>query len=107
MKILDWKDAPCGPSDAKELLDARTTFWAKPEVMSASMFFGSAQVDEVITHRFWLRSVKGATDVMSLNGRTKLAYNGGIYRIKRVSDFQERHVWTIVDAELLGAKDFV
>lgn len=105
IRICDWTDEPSVDGDLKEDLQRSVDAWAKPEVVSAQMWWGTAQTGEAVTHRFWLRCVQGKTDVRSLTGRTKIIYNSATFRIRRVTDFEERHVWTIVEAEQLGEID--
>lgn len=105
IRICDWEDVPDEDGDLTERLQTSVEVWAKPEVVSAQLWWGTAQTGEAVTHRFWLRCVPKKTDVKSLTGRTKVVYNGASFRIRRVTDFQERHVWTIIDAEQLGETD--
>lgn len=105
IRLCSWTDTPNMSGGVDEKLERIISVWAKVEVVSAQMWWGSAQVGESITHRFWIRCVDGLTDSRHLTGRTKVLYEGSEFRIRRVTDFGERHVWTIIEAEELGQSD--
>lgn len=105
IKICGWNDQPNAFGGVEQKLDKITSVWAKVEVVSAQLWWGTAQVGEAVTHRFWIRCVPGLTDARHMNGRTKILYEGSEFRIRRVTDSEERHIWTIIEAEELGAHD--
>ena len=103
--IFDWCEKPAADGRLKKVLEPVFHAWAKAEVVGSATYWGTAQIQETVTHRFWLRSVPRVSDALSLSGRTQLSYNGCLFRIRRVSDFRERHCWTIIEAEQLGVDD--
>ena len=103
--VFDWRDEPDANGRLKKVLVPAFRCWTKPEVVGSAAYWGSAQIEETVTHRFWVRTVPNLTDSISMGRRSKLSFRGAEFRIKRVSDYQERHRWTIVEAEQLGASN--
>lgn len=70
--------------------------WAKIEPVGAATYAGSVQIDAVVTHRIIVRYLTGITTAHEVvNG-------AAIYRVRRVTDMNGGHRWTMLDVEELG-----
>lgn len=81
--------------------DLTTTFvdpaprWADIQVASGAAWVGSQQIGAVVTHRIRVRYLPGITGDHEVSEGTRR------FRIRRVSNWQERGEWTILDCEEL------
>lgn len=94
-------DVPDGGTDIDQTFSAGVQHWAKLEAVGSAAFWGSKQVTEGITHRFWFRY--GATtaegqiteeDVIDLDGRR--------YRVMRGAAADDRREFVKVEVKDLG-----
>lgn len=77
------------------------TVWGKLEVVGSGIYWGSKQIDEAVTHRIWVRRIRGATEPKLLRAVTEAVVDGMRYRVKRVEDANGAHRFTVMDCEEL------
>lgn len=85
--------------DAFTSLDAQYTaprdVWAALLPVSGATWVGSRQIDSQITHRIVVRFLDGITS------DHEITYGARRFRIRRISDWEERGRWTLMDCEEL------
>jgi len=79
--------------DAQHL--APVTVWAALLPVSGATWIGSQQVGSQITHRIVVRHRP------LLTADHEVTYGSRVFRIRRVSDWEERRRWTVLDCEEL------
>jgi hypothetical protein len=77
--------------------------WVKIEPVGASVWAGSVQVDEVVTHRIWVRQEKGVTRPQDLTHMIEVESEGIRYLAKRAMDLNGAHTFTLLECEQLIA----
>lgn len=64
--------------------------WCKLEAVGMQLFFESAQTEKSVTHRIWLRKIKGKTDIQTLSAHIlRLKVDHSLYKVKRVQELNE------------------
>ena len=76
--------------------------WGKLEVVGGGTYWGSKQVDDTVTHRIWVRRIRGKTEPKMLRGVTELEADDRRFRAKRVEDADGLHRFTVIECEELG-----
>ena len=71
------------------------TVWAALLPVSGATWVGSQQIDSQITHRIAVRYLDGITSDHEVTCGARR------FRIRRVSDWEERGRWTLMDCEEL------
>ncbi len=94
--IKDWQDAPNATAGIDQGFTNPVDVWAKVEPVGSAIYHGTAQTDNAISHRFYIRFINGITVDKVIE------YEGIRYRIKRMSDLQFRKQFLIIEAEELG-----
>jgi SPP1 family predicted phage head-tail adaptor len=79
--------------DAQQL--APLDVWAGIFPVSGTTWIGSQQINSQITHRIVIRYRPGLT------ADHEVTHGGRCFRIRRVSDLEERGRWTIMECEEL------
>lgn len=69
--------------------------WAKITPAGAATYAGSAQIGDLITHRVIIRYLDGITDAH------EVVHGVRVYRVKRVTDMNGGHRFTMLDVEEL------
>lgn len=101
--ISGFRTEPVGTNDAKTETPYISEVWGKVEVVGGSTYWGSVQVDSVVTHRIWVRWTKGLTAPADLGHITRLVVGGVEYRVRRVTDANDAHRFTMMEAEEVGS----
>lgn len=94
-------DNPLNEWEAQQTDEVIATLWAKIEPTGA-MYWGTVQVEQKATHRFWIRSIKGKSDDVSINHGVLIKYQDRFYQPTRVTDCNGLGTFTMVEAQELG-----
>ena len=77
------------------------TCWAKVEVIGGSVYWDNVQTNEAVTHRIFIRQVKGKTRPQDLPKQVEIVCDGIRYRSKRVTDCNSAERFTLLECEVL------
>lgn len=77
--------------------------WCHLEVVGGSVYWDNAQTEESVTHRIFVRSVKGKTRPQDLPRLIEIECEGIRYRTKRVTDCNSAGRFTLLECEVLHA----
>ncbi|MBL4763499.1 MAG: phage head closure protein [Gammaproteobacteria bacterium] len=95
--IKDWQDEPNADAGINQTFTQPVDAWAKIEPVGAALMQGSMQLNDTITHRFYIRY---RTDITA----DKRLFMGDVqYRIRRVSDLADARRFLVIEAEELGS----
>lgn len=101
IKLIKRIDLPSGPFDAMQDETVLFTCWAKIEP-TGSAYWGSVNIEEKATHRFWVRTVKEKTDCYSINQEIVLKHKDSYFKPVRVTDANGQGIFTIIEANEIG-----
>ena len=76
--------------------------WGMVEVVGGTTYFDSANINEAITHRIWVRYVPGLSRPQDLRHLVELESEGIRYRVRRVTDANGAHRFIAMECEELG-----
>lgn len=89
------QDVPDGFADLDSIHSDANTVWAGLFPVGGATWIGSQQTETQITHRIVTRFLPGITSDHEITSGTRR------FRIRRVSDWEERGRWTLMDCEEL------
>lgn len=92
------------PDDTTGLTETRQLLcecWAKCEIVGGSAYWQSVNVEETNTHRFYVRYVHHRTLPIDLRRCTELECEGVTYAVRRVTDVNGAHRFTMLECEEL------
>lgn len=98
--IKSWLSQPNASAGLDENYTGPINVWAKVEPVGSAIYHGTAQTDNAVTHRFYIRY---DSQVEGLTGDYVIEHGGRRYRIKRISDLEFKQKFLIIEAEELGA----
>lgn len=101
VEIIKRIDYPLANHQVNQIDTVIFSCWAKIEP-TGSLYWGTVQIDQKATHRFWLRSVAGKTDALSITHGILIKCNDRFYRPTRVTDANGDGVFTVIEACELG-----
>ena len=78
------------------------SLWGKVEVIGGVSYFESVNLEEKVTHRVWVRWIRGLSRPQDLKNLIELEVDGLFYRVKRVTDANNGHRFTAIECEELG-----
>ena len=73
--------------------------WAKVEVIGGSRYLDSINTESAVTHRVYVRYVKGFSSPLDLQQLTEIDIDGFTYRAKRITDVNNAHRFTLIECE--------
>lgn len=88
-------DYPYRDAELESQFPKQRRRWAKIEPVGATVYSGSVQIDEKVTHRIYLRYLDGITTDY------EVVYREQIFRVKRVGDLNGARRFTILEVEEL------
>jgi SPP1 family predicted phage head-tail adaptor len=88
-------DVPDGFADLESTYSGQKTVWAGLFPVGGATWIGSQQTGTQITHRIVIRYLEGITSDHEITCGSRR------FRIRRVSDWEERGSWTLMDCEEL------
>lgn len=100
--IRYWQDSPNVAFGLTPVFTEDYTCWAKIEPVGGSIYWGSKQTGDTVTHRVIVRYVAGKTDPDSITGEYVIESEGTRYRVRRVSDINDARRFVAVEVEQLG-----
>lgn len=100
--IMLQSDAPAVTFGLDTSYGTPLTVWAKHEPVGAGIFFGTQQVGEAVTDRFYVRRFTGTTPE-EVTVAHVVEFNGQRYRVRRASDLAGAKRITVIETEHLGA----
>ena len=77
-------------------------YWAKIEAVGGMYFMQGLQQNQLVTHRIWIRWIKGKTDEHSLSHGVIIKCEGIVYEIVRVMDADNTRRFTVIEVQELG-----
>lgn len=80
------------------------TVWGRIEAVGYQIYWDSAQLEESVTHRVFVRAVKGKTWPRDLEKVIKVVSEGIRYRVRRVSDVNGAHRFTLLEVQAEGVQ---
>jgi SPP1 family predicted phage head-tail adaptor len=92
-----WQDQPNSAFGIDQTYDAGVTVWGRIEPVGGSVYYGSKQTGDSVSHRITVRHVTGIT------AEHVAECDGVRYRVRRVSDLAGERRFTVLEVEELGA----
>lgn len=89
-------DVPSNDMGLESLFSELNPRWAKIEPVGSAVYTDSAQTDNKITHRVFLRYRKGITTA------EEVVHQSTLYRVKRGFDMNGRGRFVVLEVEELG-----
>lgn len=90
-----WQDVPGSGTAVDQTYDAGVQAWAKITPVAGSVYHGSKQTGEAVTHRFEIRYLENIT------AGHVIECEGLRYRVKRSSHMNGGRRFTVLEAEEL------
>lgn len=78
------------------------SYWAKIEAVGGMYFMQGLQQNQLVTHRIWIRWIRGKTDEHSLSHGVIVKCDGIVYEIIRVMDADNTRRFTALEVQELG-----
>jgi len=101
--IRRWQDVPDAVTfGIEQTFDAGQEVWCGIEPVGSAIFWGTAQVENGVTHRAIVRRSSTVTETI-ITGEHVLESEGLRYRIKRASDLNGAGRFVVLECEALGA----
>lgn len=88
-------DVPVGDSDLTQEFSETRPRWARIQPVGTAVYAEGQQTDHAITHRIWLRKIKGITT------SHEVVHGEALYRILRSADLDGGNAFTILEVEQL------
>lgn len=101
IRLMAVSHDPSGESKLIEKRECLAEVWAKCEIIGGSSYWESVNVDETQTHRFYVRYVRGKTSPIDLRRLTQIECEGAVYAVRRVTDVNAAHRFTMCECEEL------
>ena len=79
--------------------------WAKIEPIGGVTYWSSVGVGDEVTHRIFIRAIKGKTSPEALANITEIISDGMKYRVRRRTDVNGEKLFTLLECYLEGAKE--
>lgn len=77
--------------------------WGRIEPVGAQIYWGTVQVGDGVTHRVYVRCIKGKTRPQDLTRLVDITCEGIRYRVMRVTDIAGEGRFTVIDVTSEGA----
>lgn len=89
-------DVPALDQGLEQTFPEASPRWARIEPAGAAVYSGSVQIDDAVTHRITMRYLDGLTNAH------EVVHGSRVYRVKRVTDMNGGHRFTMLDVEELS-----
>lgn len=99
--IYSAKLLPNGKADHSTLRTPLWKCWCRIEVVGGAVYWDNVQTEDAVTHRIFVRSVKGKTRPQDLPRLIEIESNGLWYRVKRTTDCNSAGRFTLFECEVL------
>lgn len=98
--IKDWQDVPNADAGIDQQMTRPKTVWAKRETVGAAIRQGSAQINELITDRFFIRYRKALQSRLTKDSRF---YVGNTeFMVRSCNNLKHADVWLVIECEEIG-----
>ena len=98
--IKDWQDEPNSDAGIDPTFTKDVSVWAKHEPVGAGIRQGSAQINELITDRFYVRYREYLRKKLTKN--TRFFYRGSAYLVRTCTDLKGARLFLVIECEELG-----
>lgn len=102
VEIYELSTAPDDETGAENSECLKLRCWASISPVGGQIYWGSAQVENVVTHRIIVRSMRG-TRPEDLQHITRIRGDGMSFLVKRVTDINGDHRFTAIECEAQDA----
>jgi hypothetical protein len=102
-RILRVRQLPKDASDKENEQELLFEGWCKVEVIGGSVYWDNIQTEDAVTHRLYVRSIRGITRPQDLPRLIEIQCNGLRYRSKRITDCNGAGRFTLLECEVLHA----
>ena len=102
IRLLSVRHSPSGDAELASSRDLIAEVWAKCEIVGGVTYFESVNTDEAMTHRFYIRYVPKLTRPQDLGHLTEVECEGVRYRVRRCTDVNGAHRFTLMECEEVG-----
>lgn len=99
-----WQDVPNVTFGIDQTFDAGQEVWCNVEPVGSAIFWGTAQIENGVTHRVIVRRSSTVSDT-KITGEHVIECEGLRYRIRRASDMNGAGRFIVLECEILGAID--
>ena len=96
------KSVPNTKSGFDEVTTNTFTVWGRIEPVGFQVFWSSAQIEQTVTHRIFVRAIPGKTYPQDLTKLVKVSSEGLKYRVRRVQDVNSAHRFTLLEVQAEG-----
>lgn len=100
--VYDVTHAPSGTSAISKTRTVLMSVWCKVEVVGGQVYWDTVGTADSVTHRIFIRQVKGSTEPVHFSRIKEVAVGDVVYRVKRVTDVNGRGVFTMLECEELS-----
>lgn len=101
IKILAIKDIPAMGAGVTQEYTLMTEVWAKHQPVGGAIFFGTKQVGDDLTDRFFVRR-STIVDERTVTANHVIEMSGVRYRVKRASPWESKRDFLMIETEALG-----
>lgn len=100
--VREWQDVPTPGAGISQSFDNVQRAWGRLEPVGAALFYGTAQVEAGVTHRFatWRTS---KLNERTVTGAHVVESEGMRYRVRRATAMDQERMFLLLDLEELGA----
>lgn len=99
--IFEVKHAPVKASAIEKQRKLLMSVYCCLEVMGGQLYWDNVGTADEVTHRIFIRQVKGKTEPICFPHITEIDLNGATYRVRRVTDVNARGVFTLFECKEL------
>lgn len=103
--LLSVNHTPTGEAELTKGHRTIAEVWGKVEINGGSAYWDSVNIDEAVTHRVYVRYVQNLTRPQDLKHLTELEIEGVTYRVRRCTDVNGAHRFTMLECEEVGYVD--
>ena len=99
VRLVSISHIPTGDAELTETERNVAEVWGKVEINGGSAYWDSVNIDEAVTHRVYVRYVQNLTRPQDLKHLTELEIEGVTYRVRRCTDVNGAHRFTMLECE--------
>lgn len=78
--------------------------WGSLEPVGGAFYWGTKQIESGVTHRIFVRAVKGMTRPQDISKTVRIIVDGQSYEVRRVADVAGKELFTVIDVAVQEAK---
>lgn len=96
---------PANGSTADRKVTEETEVWGALEVVGSGIYWDSKEIEETVSHRIIVRTIKGVTRPQDLKGVRFFIVDGIRYQARRIADLGGENRFTVIDCNEKGLED--